>query len=181
MTKSCIFSPRGGELEPDTNNDYRNDKEDKVDMSHKRNGIGKLEDLHPDVVESAPGADVGGGPHHVERNNCFQGEDDRKIHPGRGVGHGKGHKRNCNIKHNKTGIYIPQIPLNKGFLYGCLIHKESLPNHKKNIPTIIPLKVWTSISDLPTLKIFVQTFLFGKSMAQKYSTYLQFGKVSKLP
>ena len=30
------------------------------------------------------------------------------------------------------------------------------------------------------LKLFVQTFFYGKSMAKKYPTYLQFGHMSKL-
>ena len=102
MAKSCIFPPRGGKLEPDTDNDDRNDKEDKVYMPHKRNGVRKLENLHPDVVQDRPGAAIGSSTHHVERDHCLEGEDVRKTHPSRGVVHSEGHKRNCNKIRKKT-------------------------------------------------------------------------------
>ena len=51
----------------------------------------------------------------------------------------------------------------KDFFRDDLIYKESLPNHKKNIPTIILSEVWTSISDLPNLKIFVQILFLEKN------------------
>ena len=42
------------------------------------------------------------------------------------------------------------------------------------------IKIWTSISDLPPSKVFVKNFFFGKSMAQKYPTNLQFVKQESL-
>ena len=44
----------------------------------------------------------------------------------------------------------------------------------------ILLSAWTSASDLTTLKICVQSFLFGTRMTQKYTTYLRFGHMSKI-
>ena len=93
-TKSFIFPPRAGKLEPKTDNESRNGKEEKVDMAHKRKGRRKLNNLSPYEVESSPGTEKCSGHYHVERDNCLEGEDVRKTQPSRGIGHGKGNPRN---------------------------------------------------------------------------------------
>ena len=64
--------------------------------------------------------------------------------------------------------------------------KKSLPNHGKKIITItifeilhtfigMDIKIWPTYPEN-----FCPNFFFGKSMAQKYPTYLQFGHMSEL-
>ena len=55
--------------------------------------------------------------------------------------------------------------LSLGMTSNKIYHFQTTANHHRFI------KVWTSIADLPNSKFFVKTF-FGKSMAQKYPTYL---------
>ena len=56
--------------------------------------------------------------------------------------------------------------LSLGMTSNKTYHFQTTANHHRFI------KVWTSIADLPTSNFFVQTFFLGKSIAQKYPTYL---------
>ena len=76
------------------------------------------------------------------------------------------------IRYFQGGLYIKNLPRND------LKSKNTFQTITKiSVPTLyleffIVLEVWTSISDLPTSKLFVQTFFQKKSMAEKYPTYL---------
>ena len=109
MTKCSIFSPGTWKLEPDCNNGCRKDKEDEIDMKNKRDRVGELDNIHPQIVQSSPGANFHNSSHDVDRNNCLHAEDVRKTHPCRGVSHSKGHKWSCNMDkftHDKVDLII---------------------------------------------------------------------------
>ena len=67
-----------------------------------------------------------------------------------------------------------ELRLSFGITSNKTYHFQTTANHHRFI------KVWTSKADPPTSIFFVQTFFFGKSKAQKYSTYLQLGHMSKI-